>query len=155
MSLKQKAVLAGLTIALSSISGCRQANLIPGQGQHHGQEDKRVFEVYIYADPGNAGKCLADWPVGTLWQGKHQTVLWISDDGGQYTVDFTQGHHAPQSPFQNGSTFDVPGSGKKASGDLIGGASPASGYYDFAIRSGGINGSICKDPSDPGYYVKP
>jgi hypothetical protein len=113
-----------------------------------------VFEVSIYADPdpNNPGKCLADWPVGTLWQGKHQTVLWISDDGGQYTVDFTQGHHSPRSPFHNGSTFEVLSNGKKASGDLEGGA---SGYYDFAIRSGGINGSICKDPSDPGYYVRP
>jgi len=152
MNGKQKAVLAGLAIAVVSISACRQPKLAGGPGQHYGRKDPRVFEVYIYADPYNTGKCLADWPVGTLWQGKHQTVLWISDDGGEYTVDFTQGHHsAPQSPFHD-ATFDVPGNRQKASGDLQGGA---SGYYDFAIRSGGAGGSICKDPSDPGYYIKP
>jgi len=152
MSLRQKAVLAGLAIALVSISACQHTKLAGGSGPGYGQKPLRVFEVYIYADPNNPGKCLADWPVGTLWQGKHHTVLWISDDGGQYTIDFTQGHHSPQSPFHNGSTFDVPSNGKKASGELEGGA---TGYYDFAIRLGGINGSICKDPSDPGYYVKP
>jgi hypothetical protein len=155
MSLKQKSVLTGLAIALSSISACRQANLVgtPGPGQHHGQEDKRVFRVYIYADPSKPGKCLADWPVGTLWQGKHQTVLWVSDDGGEYTVDFTQGHHSPPplSPFPD-ATFNVSSNGVKPSGGLQPGA---SGYYDFAIRSGGINGANCKETSDPGYYVRP
>jgi hypothetical protein len=156
MSWKQTAVVAGLAIALVCVSGCRQAKEAklagpPGPGQHHGLEDGRVFRVYIYADPDNPGKCLADWPVGTLWRNKHQTVLWISDDGGQYTVDFTQGHHpAPSTPFQD-ATFDVESNGVTPSKSLQPGA---SGYYDFAIRSGGGNGSICKDTSDPGYYVK-
>jgi hypothetical protein len=109
-----------------------------------------VFEVYIYADPSNPGKCLADWPVGTLWQGKHQTVVWFSDDGGEYTVDFTKGTHAaPKSPFKSG-TFTVPKNGKNDSGDLTAGA---SGYYDFAILD--ASGNTCKDRGDPGYYVKP
>jgi hypothetical protein len=155
MTLKQKAVLTGVAVSLISISGCRQAELRePGPGHHHGQEDKRVFRVYIYADPNNPGKCSVDWPVGTLWQGKHQTVLWVSDDGGEYTVDFTQGHHSPSplSPFSSATTFTVSSSGVKPSGDLGPGA---SGYYDFAIRLGGANGTNCKETTDPGYYVKP
>lgn len=154
MSWKQKAVLAGLAIALVSISACRKKEeklmAEPGPGQHHGQEDNRVFRVYIYADHDNPGKCYADWPVGTLWKSKHQRVLWVSDDDGEYTVDFTQGHHpAPKSPFSN-DTFTVPSKGVKPSGDL---QVDASGYYDFAIRFGGTNGSICKETIDPGYYV--
>lgn len=154
MSWKQKAVLAGLAVTLVSSCACHHARLMgqgPGPGQGYGEQDSRVFEVYIYADPSNPGKCLADWPVGTLWQTKHQKVLWISDDGGEYIVDFKQGHHSPsKSPFQD-DTFDVPKKGKKASGDLQSGA---SGYYDFAIRIPGATGN-CKETTDPGYYVKP
>ena len=110
-----------------------------------------MFEVYVYADPNNPGKCLLDWSVGTLWQSKHQTVTWFSDDGSEYTVDFTKGNHAaPKSPFQS-DAFTVVGGGKQSSGALQQGA---SGYYDFAVHAGDANAPICKDPSDPGYYVK-
>lgn len=157
MNWKQISVLTGLAIALLCISSCKsKAPALlgkgPGAGHHYGQQDPRVFEVYIYTDPSDQSKCLADWPVATLWQGKHQTVEWFSDDGGEYTVDFTQGHHSgTKSPFTD-STFDVPSNGKKSSQDLVQGA---SGYYDFAIRFGGANGNICKDPSDPGYHIRP
>jgi hypothetical protein len=151
MSWRQTAVLAGLASTLVLISGCPKAKFMgrgPGAGHHYGQADPRVFEVYIYTDTSNPGKCLADWPVGTLWQGRHQTVEWFSDDGGKYTVDFTKGTHAPRSPFQN-DTFTAPSNGKQDSGDLTAGA---SGYYDFAILD--ASGNVCKDPGDPGYYVK-
>jgi hypothetical protein len=124
----------------------------PGPGHHYGQQDKRVFEVYIYADPNNSGQCLEDWPVGTLWQGKHQTVTWFSDDGGQYTVDFNKGSHTgTKTPFQS-DTFTVSSNGAQSSGDLQAGA---TGYYDYAIHAGDANGPICKDVKDPGWYVKP
>jgi hypothetical protein len=157
MNGRQISILAGLAMALLCISACKSKILPgvgkgPGPGHHFGRQDPRVFEVYIYADPTDpSNKCLADWPVGTLWQGRHQTVEWFSDDGGEYTVDFNQGHHpGSKSPFA-GTTFDVPSNGSIAS-KLVPGA---SGYYDFAIRSGGANGNICKDPSDPGYLIKP
>jgi hypothetical protein len=148
---RQSALLA-LGIAFVFMSACQKSFLTgPGPGHHYGQQDSRVFEVYIYADPNNPGKCLLDWPVGTLWLNKHQTVTWYSDDGSEYTIDFTQGTHAaPKSPFQNG-TFTVQSGGKKSSGALQPGA---SGYYDFAIHAGDANAPICKDTSDPGYYVK-
>src|SRR6516164_9512396 len=112
MTTTQRVVLVGLAVANLSLSDCRHSAAVPpvvspssgpGPGHHYGQSS-RVFEVYIYADPSNPGKCLADWPVGTLWQGKHQTVVWFSDDGGEYTVDFTKGTHAaPKSPFKSGT----------------------------------------------------
>ena len=154
MNGRQVSVLTGLALALLCISACKSKispglGKGPGAGHHYGRQDPRVFEVYIYADPGNPGQCLADWPVGTLWQGRHQTVKWFSDDGGEYTVDFTQGQHG--SPFSN-TTFDVPSNGSTVSNDLV---TSASGYYDFAIRSGGVNGNICKHPNDPGYIIRP
>jgi hypothetical protein len=151
MNWKQEAVLAGLAMALVCSSACRQMKLGqgPGAGHKYGQQDNREFQVYIYTDPNDSTKCLADWPVGTLWRTHHQTVTWFSDDGGIYTVDFTKGSHTPKSPFQS-DTFTVQSNGKQASGNL---QPNASGYYDFAILD--ANGKICKDAKDPGYYVGP
>jgi hypothetical protein len=150
MSEMQKAVLATVAIALVFTAGCyRYAQKAPPPGHHYGQKDSREFEVYIYADPNNPSQCLLDWPVGTLWKNKHQTVTWFSDDGNQYTVDFTQGSHAPdKSPFQT-DTFSVSASSYKKSGSL---QPNANGYYDFAVLDS--HGNKCKDTSDPGYYVK-
>ena len=145
-------ILVTLGIALVFPVGCQKNYLVgPGPGHHYGQQASRVFEVYIYSDPQYPGKCFLDWPVGTLWQSQHQTVTWVSDDGAEYTVDFTQGTHAaPKSPFQS-DTYTVTGGGKQSSGPLQQGA---NGYYDFAVRAGNANATICKDPSDPGYYVR-
>ena len=155
MNWKQISVLTGLAIALLCISSCKSRPALgkgPGAGHHYGRQDPRVFEVYLYADPNDSSKCLADWPVGTLWQGRRQTVEWFSDDGGEYTVDFNLGHHAgSKSPFAD-ATFDVASNGSTPSKEL---AQGASGYYDFAIRSGGSTGKVCKDTSDPGYLIKP
>jgi hypothetical protein len=97
-------------------------------------------------------QCLADWPQATLWKSKNQTVTWFSDDGQQYTVDFTKGKKG--SPFSE-STFTVPKNGGKPSGDL----QKSSDYYDYAIWVGGgagdPNSKVCKQPDDPGIYVKP
>ena len=149
MSWKQRAVLAGLAVALVSISACRQAKLVrePGPGQHHGKEDKRVFSIYVYTDPNYPDQCLVDWPGATLWKSAHQTVKWLSDDGGEYTVDFTLGHNG--SPFSQ-PTFHVPKNGVAPSGDII----QSGKYYDYGVRSGDANGKICKPASDPGIYVK-
>ena len=158
MNGRQISVLTGLAVALLCISACKPKispglGQGPGAGHHYGRQDPRVFEVYIYADPSQTGKCLADWPVGTLWQGRHQSVKWFSDDGGEYTVDFTQGNHqgGSKSPF-TALTFHVPSNGSVVSNDLV---TTATGYYDFAIRFGDANGSVCKDPSDPGVIIRP
>jgi hypothetical protein len=77
-------------------------------------------------------------------------VTWVSDDGGDYTVDFRLG--ANGSPFSQ-PTFYVPKNGEKPSGDLT----QSGKYYDYGIRAGDATGKICKpstDP-DPGLYVKP
>jgi hypothetical protein len=150
MILKQHAVLAGLAIALVSLSACRSALVQEPPGQHYGKRDQRVFWIYVYADPDPAhpGKCLVDWPAATLWKTAHQTVKWVSDDGGEYTVDFTLGHN--QSPFSQ-PTFLVKSNGVTSSGDLT----QSGKYYDYGIRAG--DGKICKPASDPdpGLYVKP
>jgi hypothetical protein len=155
MRRKKRAVLTGLGIALILTPACgRHAKFVeqpPGPGQYYGQKDQREFRVYIYTDPDNPAKCWADWPVGTLWRTKQQTVLWISDDGLGYTVDFTKGVPGT-SPFQNGTTFDVPAGGQKSSGALN---SKATGYYSFAIFPAKTGAKPCKDPTDPGYYVQP
>ena len=85
--------------------------------------------------------------MATLWKSEQQTVDWISDDDGEYTVDFGQGHNG--SPFGT-STFHVLKDQDAPSGDLT----QSGKYYDYAIRSGDANGKICKPPSDPGLYVK-
>jgi hypothetical protein len=151
MSQKQAAVLAGLAIAVVSISACQKKVLIltgPGAGHHYGQKQAREFRVYIYTDPQDSSKCWADLSVVTLWKDKQQTVTWISDDGNEYTVDFDKGQYG--SPFSQ-TTFDIPAGHETPSGSLN---STASGYYDFAIYLGKGGGNPCKDPGDPGYYVK-
>jgi hypothetical protein len=148
MSFKQKAVLVGLTIALVSISACRQRLSREGPGQHHGQEQGRVFWIYVYTDSDHPDQCYVDWPVATLWKSKGQTVKWVSDDKREYTVDFTQGTNG--SPFAQ-TKFDVPSNGVVPSGPLT----QSGKYYDYAIRAGDANGKICKPPSDPGLNVKP
>src|ERR1700751_129456 len=103
MDCKRRVVLVGLLVALMYLVACQKkfTGQGPGAGHHYGQEKNREFQVYIYADSNNPGQCLADWPVGTLWRTKGHTVTWFSVDGGQYTVDFTQGSHTPdKSPFQ-------------------------------------------------------
>jgi hypothetical protein len=147
MIIKQKAALAGLVVALLPIPACGpKALLQPGPGNHYGKEDGRVFSVYIYADTSQPGQCLADLSVATLWKSKHHSVKWISDDGAAYTVDFTLGQHG--SPFAQ-PTFSVPTNGEVPSGPLT--QNPA--YYDYGIKD--ANGNLCKQPSDPGFYVKP
>jgi len=151
MNEMRKAVLAAVGMVLVFTSGCENkfTGRGPGAGHHYGQKDSRVFEVYIYADPNNPSQCLVDWPVGTLWKNKHHTVTWFSDDGNQYTVDFKKGNHLPdKSPFQT-DTFTVLAGGSQKSGAL---QPNATGYYDFAVLDSQNN--KCKDPSDPGYYVK-
>jgi hypothetical protein len=109
-----------------------------------------VFSIYLYVDPAHPDQCFIDWPVATLWKTANQTVNWVSDDGGEYTVDFTLGHN--QSPFSQ-LTFHVLNNGVTPSGDLT----QSGKYYDYGIRAGDATGKICKpskDP-DPGLYVKP
>ena len=102
--------------------------------------------LYVYTDPDHPAECYVDWPVATLWKSKGQTVKWVSDDGREYHVDFTQGHNG--SPFAQ-TTFHVPSNGVVPSGPLT----QSGKYYDYAIRD--ANGRICKPPSDPGLNVKP
>jgi hypothetical protein len=153
MILKQHAVLAGLAIALVSLSACRTAYVKdPPPGQHHGREDKREFRIYVYVDPAHTDQCFVDWPVATLWKTLNQTVTWVSDDGGDYTVDFNMGL-VKQSPFSQ-PTFHVKSNGETPSGDLT----KSGKYYDYGIRIGNESGTPCKranDPGDPGLYVKP
>ena len=148
MSVKQNTALTGLIIALVLISGCGPSALKrtgPGPGNHYGQDDKRSFRIYIYADPTQPGQCLVDWPQATLWRSKHHTATWVSDDGASYTVDFKLGKNG--SPFSK-DTFLVPAGSEVSSGDLTNG--PA--YYDYGIED--ANKKLCKPPSDPGVYVK-
>ena len=151
MNEMRKAVLVAVGLVLVFASGCHHdlTGRGPGPGHQFGLQDKRPFEVYIYTDPANASQCWLDWPVGTLWKNKHHTVKWFSDDGKQYTVDFTKGNHSPdKSPFQS-DTFTVPAGGSTPSGSL---QPNAYGYYDFAVFD--AQNHKCKEPSDPGYYVK-
>jgi hypothetical protein len=151
MSMKQKAILSGFAIAFLSISACQApVNPPPSKlmaGQHHGKEDKRVFSISIYTDTDHPDQCLADWPAATLWKSSNQTVEWVSDDGGDYSVDFTLGHNG--SPFSQ-STFYVSKNGVAHSGNLT----QSGKYYDYGIRAGDPNGKVCKPASDPGLYVK-
>jgi len=148
MIIKQNTVLNGLIIALVFVSGCgHKALLEPGPGTNHGQEDKRSFRIYIYADPNQPGQCLVDWPQATLWRSKHHTATWVSDDGAAYTVDFTLGGPNHHSPFSQ-DTFSVKANSEVPSGDLTKGP----GYYDYGIKA--ANNQVCKPSSDPGVYVK-
>jgi hypothetical protein len=151
MSIKQSTVLNGLIIALVFVSGCGNRGLTdPGPGKKHGMEDNRSFRIYIYADPNQADQCLVDWPQATLWTSKHHEATWVSDDGGAYTVDFTNLGAKHQSPFTTG-IFLVPAGGEVHSGPLTG----APGYYDYGIKDAHNNGTnVCKPSSDPGVYVK-
>jgi hypothetical protein len=153
MSQKQAAVLAGLAIAVVSITACHKNEaFLPGAGHHYGQKKAREFRVYIYSDGQYPNACFADLAVATLWKNQQQTVTWVSDDGYEYTVDFSAGQHG--SPFsQTSPTFDIPADKETKSGSLN---VNASGYYDFLIRAGSASGPPCKKPTDPdpGYYVK-
>ena len=146
MSIKQNPALTWLIIVLVFVAGCGPSALKgPGPGNRYGQEDKRSFRIYIYADPTQPGQCLVDWPQATLWKSKHHTATWVSDDGAGYTVDFKLGKNG--SPFSK-DTFPVPAGGEVSSGDLTKG--PA--YYDYGIED--ANNKVCKPSSDPGVYVK-
>lgn len=155
MVLKQRAVLAGLAVALVSISACHHAQLSKGTGKpgpppHHGQEKSRVFWVSVYTDPSHPDRCYVDWPIATLWKSQSQTVKWVSDDGAAYTVDFGLGKNG--SPFAQ-ATFSVPANGVAPSGALT----QSGQYYDYGIRN--ANGKVCAqagDPyTDPGLSVNP
>ena len=153
MTLKQKTLLGILALAILSLPACTRGTAPPGPGQGVGQQDNRVFYISLYTDPANPKQCFADLSVVTLWKIKHHKVQWISDDGKDYFVDFTQpeAHHG--SPFAD-TTFKVPANGVKDSGDLS--QSSVSGpYYDYAIHLGtDINAPVCKKADDPGLYVK-
>ena len=151
MNRNRMRILVTLGIALVFPVGCQnKAFQGAGGGHHYGTQPAREFDVSIYADPtSTTGGCLLDWPVATLW--RNQTVKWFSDDGLQYTIDFTKGQHG--SPFQNGATFIVPAGGSISSGTLKSQQQAPSQYYDFAVYMGNAS-TPCKDPSDPGYYVR-
>ena len=112
-----------------------------------------MFSVHLYTDPANPNQCFADLSAVTLWKNKHHKVQWISDDGKDYLVDFSQPQAHYGSPFAD-STFPVPADKAKDSGNLS--ASSQSGkYYDYAIHAGtDINAPVCKKADDPGLYVK-
>jgi hypothetical protein len=164
MTTMQRAVLAGLAFALVFVSACHHERgrrsgggpgvgfgKGPGHGNHYGQQKDRPFEVSIYTyTDANGSHCQADWPVAALWKTYNQTVIWISDDDKQYTIDFSAGKRK-ESPFQN-HQLKVPVKDSTPSGALD--SDPkADGYYDFAILDS--KGNICKDAADPGYYVHP
>jgi hypothetical protein len=105
--------------------------------------------------------------VATLWtrtkkvggEEVHQTVCWNSDDGKDYTIDFTPDQHysdkrgSPFKPVTPPDQYYVPPGSAVASGDLEKGS---TGYYAFAIWHGkDLTGNPCKDASDPGYRVSP
>lgn len=178
MSLSAKLVLAGLAVCLIAASSCTRRGtpsqqkeeigekhlLYYGQGprggNHYGQAD-RTFDIYIYSD--SSGKCYADLDIVTLWnknnngQTVHQNVMWVSDDGLEYTVDFRPDpNYKPKrgSPFKHADAwFTVPGGDSIPSGDL----NPQStGYYAFAILRGhDLSAKPCRDASDPGLHVNP
>ena len=149
MTLKQKTLLGILALAFASLPACTHKIAT----QRLGLREDRVFKVRLYTDPASSKQCAADLSAVTLWKNKHHTVLWISDDGKDYVVDFTQpeAHHG--SPFAD-TAFKVPANGVKASGDLS--LNSVSGqYYDYAIHAGtDINAPVCKTSDDPGLYVK-
>jgi hypothetical protein len=148
MTFKYKIVLAGLTFALVSFPACRQAQFTARPGQHQGQGHQREFPIYVYIDPNDTSRCYADIAVATLWRNQDQKVKWISDDGGEYFVDFAQGHNG--SPFGQ-PNFYVPKNGDVGSGKLM----QAGKYYDYAIFAGkDATAPMCKPTSDPGFYVK-
>jgi hypothetical protein len=151
MNLSGKLILAGLALTFLCVSGCRQVGVVP-PGHNHGRQSQRVFDVYIYTDPDHPDKCYADIDVATLWWNLNQTVTWNSDDGKDYTVDFSQGQFG--SPFAR-TSFPVPSNASAPSGPL---KANSGGYYNFAILAGIGNGArVCKKPTepDPGLIVKP
>src|SRR6516165_196486 len=119
------------------ITACHKNEaFLPGAGHHYGQKKAREFRVYIYSDGQYPNACFADLAVATLWKNQQQTVTWVSDDGYEYTVDFSAGQHG--SPFsQTSPTFDIPADKETKSGSLN---VNASGYYDFLIRAGSASG---------------
>src|SRR5579872_3685496 len=178
MNFSGKLILAGLAVSLLALPACEHHDRHrrpgggkglaggcgglacgqgPGAGHKYGRMD-RTFEVYIYTVPLDSSKCDADVDIATLWKQKNghpkQTITWFSDDGKDYVVDFSKGHNG--SPFAL-TSIPVPGAPPgntgASSGDLNSGS---SGYYDFAILAGKDHSApVCKQPSDPGYYVKP
>jgi hypothetical protein len=142
--------LVSLSIAsFVFLFGCQGRHYAPTPGQHYGIKDDRSYEVYIYANPNNPGQCLVDLDVATLWKIHNQTATWISDDGGDYFVDFGAGQHG--SPFAGGATFPVSQNTNGYSGKITG----PPGYYNYAIYLGKQKGTTpCKPADDPGFYVK-
>jgi len=142
------ATVASLVILLSACGPSSRSTPPSGHGHHYGQQQGREFLVYIYVDPSNTSQCYADFSQTTLWSAKGQTLRWISDDDGDYLIDFNPGQNG--SPFGQ-STFPVTKSNDAKSGN----PTQSGKYYDYAIRKGtGANDPICKQPSDPGVYVK-
>jgi len=146
MNLRQQSLMAVVLFSIV-LGACNRAKQFVGPGQHHGQEQGRVFEVFIYTDPTDSSHCYADAAVVTLWKTQNQRVKWISDDDKPYFVDFvgTNG-----SPFTD-RTFSVPPHGDKESGNLT---QSGGKYYEYGIWAGGSGqGTPCKQSSDPGIYV--
>src|SRR5262249_9586941 len=123
MNLRQQCLVA-VVLFLMVLGGCKRTKEFVGPGEHHGQEQGRVFEVYIYTGPTDSSHCYADASVVTLWKTLDQRVKWISDDDKEYFVDFNMGHNG--SPFAD-KTFPVPAHGDKASGKLT----QSGQYYDY------------------------
>lgn len=145
MNLRQQCLVA-VVLFLMVLGGCKRTKEFVGPGEHHGQEQGRVFEVYIYTDPTDSSHCYADAAVVTLWKTQNQRVKWISDDDKPYFVNFVG---ANGSPFSD-TTFQVPTHGDKASGNLI----QYGKYYEYGIWPGNsAQGAPCKQSSDPGIYV--
>ena len=146
MHLRHQSLIA-VILFLVMLAACHHTKNVVGPGQHHGQQNGRTFNVYIYTDPTDTSHCYADASVVTLWKTEDQRVKWISDDDKEYFVDFNLGHNG--SPFVE-KTFPVPAHGDKASGKLT----QSGQYYDYGIRAGNTaQGTICKPSSDPGIYV--
>jgi hypothetical protein len=164
--MKNKLLFVGLVSVFVLLSGClsgwgpRRYLAPPPPGGHYGKESGRVFPVLIYQDSPGSGHCLVDINVATLWAmptpgQPGQSVLWISDDGGDYFVDFCVPTSpstpcTPSTPFASPG-FWVPSNGSVPSGGIQG--SPA--YYPYQIHLGKTKDSpLCKTADDPGFYVK-
>lgn len=160
--MKNKFLVVALASLFVLLSGCLRTSsdlTPPPPGHNYGKQSGREFRVYVYQDPPNSGQCLVDTNVATLWAtpAPGQTVEWLSDDGGDYFVDFCvptrpSAPCTPSTPFVS-SGFWVPSNGDVSSGGIQGGA--AAAYYPYQIHLGRTKDSpLCKTADDPGFYIK-
>lgn len=149
MTMRRTLVLAGLAVALVSLSACDRKNSgqQPGAAsapQHNpGQADQREFAISLYTDP-QSGLCFADFAAATLWKSKNQKVIWFPDDY-TYQVDFGSNSPFGTNPIRVPYDPSNPNKGSP-SGPLN---SNASGEYKYTIV-----GNSCRGPGDPVIYVK-